>query len=160
MSSTHTYLVFQSTNKKACKDIIIDVTYQQFLIITEWMGNHIEELTNKAEQSNLYLDRFPKSMVGTDDDFQKLFTEESLQYEMDLILSNAGYSTNHNGGGGSGDKKWPLGMKPWMDPTSLQNMNHLRNNIMMTLNNPQMRSQHCGLPTQALESNPQLKEFL
>jgi hypothetical protein len=39
-------------------------------------------------------------------------------------------------------------------------MNHLRNNVMLTLHNTELRNQHCGLPTQALETNPGLREML
>lgn len=154
MSSTHTYLVFQSTNKKASKDVIIDVTYQQFLVITEWMGAQVEELVSAAENAQLY-NRYPKTMVGTDEDFNDFFTEESLRSEMDMILSNAGYASSDRGG-----KLWPLGSKPWDNPSSLRTMNHLRNDVMLTLHNAPMRSQHCGLPTQALEANPSLREFI
>jgi hypothetical protein len=153
MSSTHTYLVFQSDNKKESKDVIIDVTYQQFLIITEWMGSHVEELVRAAGESQLF-SRYPKTMVGTDEDFEDLLTEESLQSEMDNILSSAGYASSTGGG-----KSWPLA-KPWDDQNALRTMNHLRNNVMLTLHNTELRNQHCGLPTQALESNPGLREML
>jgi len=154
MGSTHTFLVFQSDNNNLSKDVIIDVTYQQFLVITEWMDTRVEELALASEKTQ-YFNNLPKFMVGTDDDISEIFTIDGLKSEMDRIVKAAGYSSSDRSKK-NGNKKW--GTKPWKDRQQLENMHHLRNNVMMSLNNPETRRKFCGLPNQAIDANPSIRD--
>jgi hypothetical protein len=177
MGSTHTYLVFRADDQAQALDVVVDVTYRQFLVITEWMeGGRLAELMDAAAATGLF-DGVPEWFVGTDQELAEVFTAQGLKEHMERAVAAAGYGRDDNddedaaaaaaaaaaasgdggsGGGGSsyskgskGRKQW--GHRPWLDPEELKKMHHLRNDVMLALGSSRsLRDRHCGVPTQAL----------
>jgi len=155
MGTTHTYLIFRADDRNDALDVVIDVTYRQFLVVTEWMeGGRETELMDAAATAGMF-DEVPEWFVGTDAEVSEVFTLQGLKENMERIVAGAGYeSSEHDsvttttGHDIRNIKLW--GARPWLNLDELSNMHHLRNDVMLTLNSPSTRDRHCGLPTQAL----------
>jgi len=77
--TVHTYLVFKAPT---VEDILIDVTYRQFLIIPDLLSpKHFSRCAKKG-----VFDHYPEWFVGTDVDFYKLVNPETLEANMALLV--------------------------------------------------------------------------
>lgn len=111
MGTTHTYLIF--TSPQLSNDVIIDMTYKQFLVIGEWMSAGDFEV---CETNGLFGD-LPEWFVGGDQEFEsEIMTREGLQANMEGIQGLIGEDE--------------AGHPHWRDPAKLDEMHQLRNQAM------------------------------
>ena len=167
MATTHTYLVFRADKSsdgrstRACKDVVVDVTYKQFLVILEWLEGN-STLVAAAEQAGAFREK-PNWLVGPDDDVAEVFTENGLRENMELLMRYAfeekiaephTIDTRNN----DGEIMTPLreqyrdDRRPWLDPQQLSEMHQMRNTHMMALHRPDIRDRYCGRPNQAIDA--------
>ena len=126
VSTVHTYLIFAT----AMEDILIDVTYKQFLLIPEWL----EERHFSALQSADYFSELPDAFVGNDTELDKLLTLPALRHALEVAY-----------GEGAEDEL----QRRQANSDGLDHMQALIRNGVFALQDPLRRRQElCGRPQQ------------
>ena len=122
VSTAHTYLVFEAPG---LPDVVIDVSFKQFMLMPEWM----EERHFEAAKARGLFTELPESFVGTHDELGELMTLSGLTQTMVAVFEHAGDV---------------LATAPFADPRELEKMHHLRNNVMFAMSNVPLRRKICG----------------
>ena len=158
MTTTHTYVVFRSSSSD-CDDVVVDVTYKQFLVILDWLDLPSDDRNSPvaaAEAAGAWRD-LPDWVVGTDEDLEGVFTRDGLRSNMDLLMRHhheamGGLDQNNQNNNGNKYYDDANGDAPWRDPRQLAEYHELRNGHLMALRRPEVRDHYCGRPTQAMEA--------
>ena len=127
VSTTHSYLVFEAAGHD---DVLVDVSFKQFLVIPEWMGvRHFEAC---RQQPRLF-DDVDDAFVGTHAELDALMTLPALGQAMRDVYERAGDATHD---------------APFSDAVELHKMHHLRNRVLFATHDVALRRSMCGKPTQ------------
>ena len=122
VQTAHTYLIFESPG---LPDIVIDVSFKQFMLMPEWM----EERHFEAAKARGLFTELADSFVGTHDELGELMTLDGLAQTMVTVFEHAGDAVT---------------TAPFADARELEKMHRLRNDVMFAMSNLPLRRRICG----------------
>ena len=126
VSTTHSYLLFEAAGHE---DVLIDVSFKQFLVMPEWMEpRHFD-----ACQEHRLFAAQPDAFVGTHAELEALMTEPGLAQTMRSVYERAGDATHD---------------APFADAGELRRMHTLRNLVLFAVHDVALRRRLCGRPSQ------------
>ena len=138
ISTVHTYLVFSAAG---VEDILIDVTYKQFLVLPEWMeARHFQA----ALAANLFAE-LPDAFVGRVGELDQLMTLPALESAMRLAYAGAGDDAEER-------------LEQQGKAMSLSEMHTLRSEALFGLRDSRRRSLMCGKPAQHQQQLHELQQ--
>jgi len=126
VATAHTYLLFEA---RALPDIVIDVTFKQFLVMPEWMDvRHF----NAAKGRSLFSE-LPDFFVGSHLALGEHMSLPALREAMVSVYEDVGDA---------------LGEAPFARVGEFERMHHLRNDVLFALHDAHLRRKICGRPAQ------------
>ena len=130
VSTVHTYLIFEAAGMD---DVFVDVTWQQFLLLPDWMTDvHFE-----AAAAGRLLSEQPQHFVGSGAQLQAHLTISALHSALQYVYAH----------GGAPPEYVPFQHGRFRDG-ALEEMNLLRSEGIFALGDRRRRRQMCGHPSQ------------